>query len=67
MTAYWCELAWLGGDEPEPSVLIELDGYEARCAQHECDHLDGVLMIDRTTPEARKEALAILRPRIVLT
>ncbi|HEY1279953.1 MAG TPA: formimidoylglutamate deiminase [Acidimicrobiales bacterium] len=26
MTAYWCELAWLGGDEPEPSVLIELDG-----------------------------------------
>jgi len=26
MTAYWCELAWLGGDEPEPSVLIDLDG-----------------------------------------
>ena len=22
----WCELAWLGGDEPEPSVLIDLDG-----------------------------------------
>jgi formiminoglutamate deiminase len=28
MTAYWCELAWLGGDEPEPSVLIDLDGDE---------------------------------------
>jgi formiminoglutamate deiminase len=26
MTAYWCELAWLGGDEPQPSVLIDLDG-----------------------------------------
>ncbi len=26
MTAYWCELAWLGGNEPEASVLIELDG-----------------------------------------
>ena len=26
MTAYWCELAWLGDDEPEPSVLIDLDG-----------------------------------------
>jgi peptide deformylase len=35
--------------------------------QHEVDHLDGVLMLDRTTAEARKEALAILRPRIVLT
>jgi formiminoglutamate deiminase len=28
MTAYWCELAWLGGDEPYASVLIELDGDE---------------------------------------
>ena len=31
------------------------------------DHLEGVLMLDLTTPVARKEALAILRPRIVLT
>jgi peptide deformylase len=35
--------------------------------QHETDHLDGVLMLDRTTPEARREALGVLRPRIVLT
>jgi peptide deformylase len=34
--------------------------------QHEVDHLDGVLMIDRTTPEARREALATLRPRVVI-
>ena len=57
----------VGKDERGQDVRYELDGYEARCAQHESDHLDGVLMIDRTTPEARKEALAILRPRIVLT
>jgi formiminoglutamate deiminase len=26
MTALWCELAWLGGDEPAPGVLVTLDG-----------------------------------------
>jgi peptide deformylase len=57
----------VGQDEHGADVRYELDGYEARCAQHETDHLDGVLMIDRTTPAARKEALAILRPRIVLS
>ena len=57
----------VGQDEHGAEVRYELDGYEARCAQHETDHLDGVLMLDRTTPEARKEALAILRPRIVLS
>ena len=60
-------LTLVGKDEHGDDVRFELEGYEARCAQHEADHLDGVLMIDRTTPEARKEALAILRPRIVLT
>jgi peptide deformylase len=60
-------LTLVGKDEHGVDVRFELDGYGARCAQHETDHLDGVLMIDRTTPEARKEALAILRPRIVLT
>ena len=56
-----------GKDEHGANLRIELEGYEARCVQHEVDHLDGVLMIDRTTPEARKEALAVLRPRIVLS
>jgi peptide deformylase len=60
-------LTLVGKDEHGSDVRFELEGYEARCAQHETDHLDGVLMIDRTTAEARKEALAILRPRIVLT
>jgi peptide deformylase len=57
----------VGKDERGEDVRYELDGYSARCVQHETDHLDGVLMIDRTTPESRKEALAVLRPRIVLT
>jgi peptide deformylase len=56
-----------GKDENGEDVRFELEGYEARCVQHETDHLDGVLMIDRTTPEARREALGVLRPRIVLT
>jgi peptide deformylase len=47
-------------------LRLELEQMEARIAQHELDHLDGVLIIDRTTPEARKEALAILRPQPVL-
>src|SRR5581483_7367569 len=61
------EVTLVGKDEHGEDVRYELDEYYARCVQHEIDHLDGVLMLDRTTPEARKEALAILRPRIVLT
>jgi peptide deformylase len=61
------EVTIVGKDENGNDVRYELDDYAARCVQHEADHLDGVLMIDRTTPEARREALGILRPRIVLT
>jgi peptide deformylase len=42
-------------------VTLELEGLPARVAQHELDHLDGVLIIDRTTPEGKREALAVLR------
>ena len=56
----------LGRDENGDDVRYELDDVYARAAQHETDHLDGVLMLDRTTPEARREALGKLRPRIVL-
>jgi peptide deformylase len=51
--------------EGEP-VRLEAEGLQARVIQHEVDHLDGVLIIDRTTPEQRKEALAQLRPQPVL-
>jgi len=47
-------------------VRIEAEGLEARVIQHELDHLDGVLIIDRTSPERRREALAKLRPQPVL-
>jgi peptide deformylase len=61
------EVTIVGKDESGADVRYELEGYAARCVQHETDHLDGVLMIDRTTPEARREALGALRPRIVLS
>jgi peptide deformylase len=47
-------------------VQIEAEGLQARVIQHEVDHLDGVLIIDRTSPEQRKAALAQLRPQPVL-
>ena len=55
-----------GLDEHGKQVRHELEGYTARVVQHELDHLDGVLIIDRTHDEHRKEALSILRPRVVL-
>jgi peptide deformylase len=42
-------------------LLIEGSGLEARVLQHEIDHLDGVLMIDRTEREQRRGALRALR------
>ena len=55
-----------GRDENGKEVAFELEGLPARIAQHEFDHLDGKLIIDRTTPAARREAMAALRPRLVL-
>lgn len=55
-----------GRNEAGEPVRLELAELGARVAQHELDHLDGVLILDRTTPEARSEALGLLRPRIVL-
>jgi peptide deformylase len=43
---------------------LELEGLAARAAQHELDHLDGISLLDRSTAEARREALGILRPRV---
>src|SRR5262249_18230695 len=55
----------LGGLDPQGSELrLELEGVEARVVLHELDHLDGVLIVDRTTPEARRDAMAVLRPQL---
>ena len=48
-------------DEHGERILIEASGLEARVLQHEIDHLDGTLIIDRIPKEERKEALRILR------
>jgi peptide deformylase len=55
-----------GRDENGNEVGYDFEGTAARIVQHELDHLDGTLIIDRTTPEARREALAALRPRLVI-
>jgi peptide deformylase len=55
-----------GKDPSGADVHLELEGHPARVVQHELDHLDGTLIIDRTTRDARKEALGVLRPRPIL-
>ena len=52
-----------GVDADGDDVRIEAEGLQSRVIQHEIDHLDGVLIFDRTTPEARREAMRALRPR----
>jgi peptide deformylase len=42
-------------------ITVEASGLEARVIQHEMDHLDGVLILDRTSREQRKEAMRVLR------
>ena len=56
-----------GFDADGAAVHLELEGMSARVVQHELDHLDGKMIIDRTDPESRREAMAQLRPRLVLT
>jgi peptide deformylase len=48
-------------DEEGGERLIEASGLEARVIQHEMDHLDGVLILDRTSRDERKRALRELR------
>ena len=55
-----------GATRAGEEVAYDLEGTPARIVQHELDHLDGTMILDRTTPEARREALAALRPRLVI-
>lgn len=50
-----------GRDEYGDPVDFRAEGYTARVIQHENDHLDGVLIVDRTTRGARAAALRALR------
>jgi peptide deformylase len=48
-------------DEHGDPITVEASGLEARVIQHEVDHLDGVLILERTTREQRKQAIRALR------
>ena len=48
-------------DERGRRILVEASGLEARVIQHEMDHLDGVLILDRTSRDQRKQAMRALR------
>jgi peptide deformylase len=53
-----------GSDERGDALTIEASGLEARVIQHEMDHLDGVLILDRTPRDQRKAAMKVLRERL---
>ena len=55
-----------GWDVGGERIELALELPSARVVQHELDHLDGVLIIDRTDPGSRRAALAKLRPQPVL-
>jgi peptide deformylase len=48
-------------DQDGEPIVVEASGLEARVIQHEIDHLDGVLIVDRTSRDQRKEAMRTLR------
>jgi peptide deformylase len=48
-------------DEQGEPLTVEASGLEARVIQHEIDHLDGVLILDRTSRDQRKQAMRALR------
>jgi peptide deformylase len=55
------EIHLTGLDLDGNEISIEADEYEARVYQHEVDHLDGVLLVERLDEDQRKEAMRILR------
>jgi peptide deformylase len=48
-------------DETGEELEVEADGLVARVIQHEIDHLDGILILDRISRQARKEAMRAMR------
>lgn len=64
-----CERAWyaraVGTDLDGKEVVIEGEEMWARLIQHECDHLDGLLYIDRLEKNVRKQAMRTIREQIL--
>jgi len=50
-------------DELGETIVLEASGLEARVVQHEIDHLDGTLILDRAPRDQRKEAMRAMRER----
>lgn len=55
------EIHLVGYDLEGNELSVEADDLLARCFQHELDHLDGVLFIERLEPDDRKAAMKIIR------
>ena len=53
----------MGFDLEGNEISVEADEYLARVFQHELDHLDGILLLDRLEKDQRKQAMRILRDR----
>lgn len=54
------EIVLEGQDAHGEPLRLEVSGLHARILQHETDHLDGVLMLDRTPPEHKRAAIRAL-------
>ncbi|MGC2174823.1 MAG: peptide deformylase [Acidimicrobiales bacterium] len=62
------EVHLTGFDLDGNEIDIQTSEYEGRILQHECDHLDGVLLVERLSDDQKKEAKKILRKRrLILT
>ena len=55
------EVLLTGVDLDGNDVAVEADDLLARCFQHEIDHLDGVLLLERLDPDTRRKALRTIR------
>jgi peptide deformylase len=60
-----CTVTVSGQDPTGAPVRVKAEGRLARIFQHEIDHLDGVLILDRTDRESRKNALRNIREQML--
>jgi peptide deformylase len=51
-------------DAEGKELRVEAEGLEARVIQHEIDHLDGILILDRVPRELRKQAMRAMREAV---
>jgi peptide deformylase len=51
-------------DSEGNEIVVEAEGLEARVIQHEVDHLDGILILDRIPRELRKQAMRAMREAV---